>query len=111
MTQCGQERVRHSAPNNEDIHPGQKIAEQAQLGGDLGAAHDRRERTTRRLQHCGQRLEFGLHGTASILGSLWPSPSTEACARCATEKASLSKMSPSAASFATKSGSFSSSPT
>jgi hypothetical protein len=42
---------------------------------------------------------------------LWPSPSTEACARCATEKASLTKMSPSAASFATKSGSFSSSPT
>src|SRR5947209_10779052 len=37
-------------------------------------------------------------------------PSTEAWARCATEKASLTKMSPSAASCATKAGSLCSSP-
>src|SRR5258707_7949979 len=37
-------------------------------------------------------------------------PSTEAWARCATEKASLTKMSPSAASCATKAGSLRSSP-
>src|SRR5262245_55366906 len=37
-------------------------------------------------------------------------PSTEAWARCATEKASLTKMSPSAASCATKQGSLRSSP-
>ena len=53
------------------------------------------------LQGARKRLELGLHAAPGIgSGADVPRPSVEACARCAAEKASLTKISPSASQLA-----------
>ena len=66
----------------------EQIAEQIELGGDLGAADDGRDRTLRRVQRFLQRFELLLHGAPGIGGKQMGDRFDEACARCATEKAS-----------------------
>ena len=44
----------------------EQIAEQIELGGNLGAADDGRERARRLVEHLFERFQFGLHGAAGI---------------------------------------------
>jgi hypothetical protein len=65
-----------------------QVAEQIELGRNLGAADDRRHRPLGRCSASRARRVL-LHGAAGIgRQEDARSRSTEACARCATEKAS-----------------------
>ena len=61
----GSERVKegvgHRAADRERIDPVEQVAEEIELGGDLGAADDRGEGPRRRFQSARQRFQFGLH--------------------------------------------------
>ena len=48
----------------------EQIAQQVELGRNLGAADDRRYRPFRMLKRLGERFELGLHGAAGIGGQL-----------------------------------------
>ena len=61
-----QERVGHAAADDQRVDFRQQIAEEIELGRNLGAADDRRHRPLRRMQGLLQRLELGLHGAAGI---------------------------------------------
>ena len=57
----GQEGVGHGAADHQEIHFGDEVAEQVELGGNLGAANDRHHRAHRVAEGCGQRFQLGLH--------------------------------------------------
>ena len=64
---CGeQEGVGHAAADDQDVDLLDQIAEQLELGRDLGAADDRRDRALGIAERDGQRLELRLHGAAAI---------------------------------------------
>ncbi len=56
-----QERVGHAAADDQHVDLGREVAEEIELGRDLGAADDRGERTRGRFQRRLQRRELGLH--------------------------------------------------
>ena len=62
----GEKGVGHAAADDEDVHVGEQVAEQVELGRYLGSADDRRERTHRRVQHVCERFELMLHAAAGI---------------------------------------------
>ncbi len=65
-----EERIGHAAADDQRLDLVQKVAEQIELGGNLGAADDGRDRMLRRLERLLQRIELGLHGAAGIGGQI-----------------------------------------
>ncbi len=61
----GQERIGHAAADDQEIDLFGQIAEQLELGRDLGAADHRRQRAGRIFQGLGQGFQFRLHGAAA----------------------------------------------
>ncbi len=55
-----QERVGHGAADDQHIDARQKVTEQVELGGNLGAADDGRDRALRLVEHLLEGFEFGL---------------------------------------------------
>ncbi len=61
-----EECVGHAAADHDDVGQAGKIAEQFELGRNLGAADDGDQRALRFFQGGFKRPEFGLHGAAGI---------------------------------------------
>ncbi len=59
-----QEGVGHAAADDQDVDLVDQVAEQLELGGDLRAADDGRDRTLRIAERDRERLELRLHGAA-----------------------------------------------
>ena len=55
------EGVCHRAADGEHVDPVEQVAEEIELGGDLGAADDRGKRPRGRFQSAFQRRQLGLH--------------------------------------------------
>ena len=66
MPERRQESIGHAAADDQQIDLGEQVAEQIELGRYLGAAHDRGNRSGRRLQHLRECVELVLHGAAGI---------------------------------------------
>jgi hypothetical protein len=81
----GQKVLAITAADDENVHAGEQIAGRSSLV-ETGA-DDRRQPSRVGVSDLGQRLELVLHGAAGR-SEARPGPSTEACARCATENAS-----------------------
>ena len=64
----GEERVGHAAADDQRLDLRDQIAEQVELGRNLGAADDRRHRPLRCVQRLLQRFELLLHGAPGVGG-------------------------------------------
>jgi hypothetical protein len=62
----GQKGVGHTAANGQLIELADQIAEQLELGRDLGPADDAQDRPARLAEGGVQRLQFGPHGLAGM---------------------------------------------
>ena len=85
----GEEGVGHSAADDQMIDLADQVAEHVELGRDLGAADHRRDRALGIAQRLLQRVQLGLHRPPGERRQQVATPSVEAWARCAAEKASL----------------------
>ena len=56
-----QERIRHPAAEDEQVDLGQKVVDDLDLVGHLGAAEDRRERPVGGLEELREHLDLALH--------------------------------------------------
>ena len=63
-----EKRVRHAAADHQHVDLGDEIAEQLELGRNLGAADDGCDRALRRFERLGERHQLRLHGAAGIGG-------------------------------------------
>ena len=61
-----QKRIGHAAADHEGVDLADQIAQEVELGRDLGAADHRDDRPGRRFERLAERLELGLHGAAGI---------------------------------------------
>ena len=61
-----QESIGHGAADDQRIHFIEQVAQQVELGGNLGAADDRCQRPFRLLERPGECLKLGLHGAPCI---------------------------------------------
>ena len=64
-----QQGVGNAAADDEPVHPVQKVVEQFQLCGNLGAANDGNQGTLGIIQHLGKGIQFG-HQQRTSAGSL-----------------------------------------
>ena len=61
-----QKRVGHGAADDQRVDFLQQVAEQIELGGNLGAADDRRQRARRVVERLVEGFELGLHAAPGI---------------------------------------------
>ena len=66
FAEAKQESIGHGAADDQHVDFFEQMAEQIELGGNLGAANDGRERVRRLVEHFLEGLQFGLQRASGI---------------------------------------------